>query len=78
MKRGERKDFIFQQSLKCAREQGIFNFSINDVAESSKCSPSLVKHYHGGIAKIRKAIINYGMVNKIDWIMDTTVSAIYQ
>ncbi len=76
MKRTERKNSLFKHCLSSAKEKGLFNFTIYDVADIANCSSSTVTQYHGGIKKIRKSIIEYGMDNNIDWILDTNVSAI--
>lgn len=72
----ERKNLIFEISLKLARKKGLFKFIIDEVAKDSQCSPSTVKHYYGGISNLRNCIIRYGRDNKIDWIMNTSVTEI--
>lgn len=73
MSKTERRNLIFAVTLNVARTKGLFKFNLDDVAISSNCSKSLVKHHYRGITNLRSLVILYGRENKVKWINETSI-----
>lgn len=68
--RQKRKKSIARGALNAAKEHGIHDFTLNQVAEYSGCKPSTVSYYFGGVTNLRSVIMLYSRDNKIKWIAD--------
>lgn len=73
MSKKERRVLIFTVTLKIAQSNGLFRFTLDEVAKQSKCSKSLVKYHYGGLTNLREKVIIYGRENDIHWINNTSI-----
>lgn len=69
----KREQLIFKAILICVDKYGLFNFSIAQVAEHSKCSTSLIKTYFGGLTSIQHKVIQYARDSNNKKILSTPI-----
>lgn len=74
MPRKERKQLITSAILRCIHEKGFFDFTIDDVAESSECGIGTVKSHFGILSNLREEILRHAKENNIQEVLNIPIS----
>jgi len=74
MSREERNKLIFHCMVKCAKEKGLFRFTIMDVSKCAQCSMALVKIHFGGIVNMRSLVAHHAKEHGIKEISDAPIT----
>ena len=69
-----RRELIFKNIIELAEGEGLFSFTINDIARLSTCACATVKSHFGNMKNIREEAIIHAKAENISSILNTPIT----